>query len=74
MSSLAVARQRLPTADILLLLVPELSSASATSFSQQRLRTTERQQLCNLVTYQPTDSTQLTDTNCPAYNISARTP
>jgi hypothetical protein len=45
------------------LLVPELSVASAASFSQQQLTTTEPQQfsnsLTNSVTHQQTNSTQL---------------
>jgi hypothetical protein len=50
--------------------VPELSPASATSFSQQQLTTTEHQRLSNYLTNSPTNSQLLI---CPAYNISART-
>jgi hypothetical protein len=60
---------------------PKLFSASATSFSQQQFTTAEPQQfsysltnwLSNSVTHQPTNSAQLTLTNCPAYSISAWT-
>jgi hypothetical protein len=45
--------------------IPELSPASATSFSQQQLTIIEPQ-----YSNQPTNNSTIT--NCPAYNISAR--
>jgi hypothetical protein len=54
---------------------PNCPRASATSFSQQQLTATVLQ-FSNWVTKSPTDSTPLNDrlfTNCPSYNISART-
>jgi hypothetical protein len=51
--------------------VPELSPSSATSFPQQHLTTTEL--VTNSVTHQPTISTQVNSTDCPAYDISTRT-
>jgi hypothetical protein len=49
--------------------LPELSLASATSFSQQQFTTPEPQSLSNLQTNRLTGSAL----TCPAYNISART-
>jgi hypothetical protein len=77
-SSLAVAGQRLPTADILLPL-GFLSPTWGTSFSQQKL-TTEPQRFSKSLIYWLTQSltnllTQLnwlSLTNCIAYKISAR--
>jgi hypothetical protein len=53
----------------LFLWVPELPSASAPSFSQQQLTTTESQQLFNSLTEQLSHSA----TNYSAYDISVRT-
>jgi hypothetical protein len=55
-------------ADILLP-TPELSSTSATSFSQQQLTTAGPQQLSDQLTNSPINL--LTSLNCPAYNILA---
>jgi hypothetical protein len=68
--------QRLPTADVPPSSgFPNCPRASATSFSQQQLTTTERQQFSSSHIHSPTDSTPLTDSSltCPAYTISTRT-
>jgi hypothetical protein len=73
-SSLALVWQRLPTADVALLLLPNSPRPqlpASHSNSSQWLNISSP--LTNSPTYQRTNSTQLTITNCPHYNISACT-
>jgi hypothetical protein len=60
-SSLAVARWRLPTAEVPLRLCSRTAPASASRFSQQQLITTELQQSCNSLSHSLTNSLHSTD-------------
>jgi hypothetical protein len=52
---------------------PQLTASHSNSSQRLNLRSSLTQWMTNSVTHQPTNSTQLTLTNSPAYSISART-